>query len=163
MPLTDNAIKALKPQDKPYKASDEKGLFLLVNPNGSRYWRLKYRFGGKEQLLAIGVYPEVSLKEARNKRDEARKQLQEGINPNEAKKEQKQQIRIALTNSFEVIAREWLALNKQKWTEKHCQHIVSSLEQDLFPAFGHKAIDTIKPLEVRTYARCLTFCHIYIE
>lgn len=153
MPLTDNAIKALKPKDKPYKASDEKGLFLLVNTNGSRYWRFKYRFGGKEQLLAIGVYPDVSLKEARNKRDEARKQLQDGINPNEAKKEQKQQIHLALTNSFEAIAQEWLALNKQKWTEKHCQHVTSSLEQDVFPIFGHKAIDTIKPLEVLAVLR----------
>lgn len=153
MPLTDNAIKALKPKDKPYKASDEKGLFLLVNTNGSRYWRFKYRFGGKEQLLAIGVYPDVSLKEARNKRDNARKQLQDGINPNEAKKEQKQQIRIALTNSFEAIAQEWLALHKQKWTEKHSQQIISSLEQDVFPIFGHKAIDTIKPLEVLAVLR----------
>lgn len=153
MPLTDNAIKALKPKDKPYKASDEKGLFLLVNPNGSRYWRFKYRFGGKEQLLAIGVYPDVSLKEARNKRDEARKQLQDGTNPNEAKKEQKQQIRITLTNSFEAIAKEWLSINKQKWTEKHCQHIISSLEQDVFPSLGHKAIDSIKPLEVLAVLR----------
>lgn len=148
MALTDNAIKAAKPLEKPYKMADEKGLFLLVNPNGRRYWRLKYRYLGKEQLLAIGVYPDVSLKEARLKRDEARKQIQEGINPNEAKKNEKQQAILDMTNSFESIAREWIEISRNKWSVKHCQQTLTSLEQDIFPIFGHKAINSIKPLEI---------------
>ncbi|MBH1971737.1 tyrosine-type recombinase/integrase [Moraxellaceae bacterium AER2_44_116] len=148
MALTDNAIKAAKPLEKPYKMADEKGLFLLLNPNGRRYWRLKYRFSGKEQLLAIGVYPDVSLKEARLKRDEARKQIQDGINPNETKKAEKHQAILDMTNSFEAIAREWIEMSRNKWSVKHCQQTLTSLEQDIFPAFGHKTINSIKPLEV---------------
>ena len=89
MPLSATQVKQAKARDKAYKLSDEKGMFLLVNPNGSKYWRLKYRFGGKEKLLALGVYPDVSLKDARNKRDAARSLLANGADPGKAKKAQK--------------------------------------------------------------------------
>lgn len=87
MPLTDITAKSAKSADKEYKLSDEKGLYLLIHPNGSKYWRLKYRFADKEKILALGVYPEVSLKEARDKRDTARQLLRDGIDPSKAKKE----------------------------------------------------------------------------
>ncbi|MES2770393.1 MAG: Arm DNA-binding domain-containing protein, partial [Pseudomonadota bacterium] len=88
MPLSDSTVRTAKPDAKPYKLSDEKGLFLLVTPNGSKYWRQKYRFNGKEKVLSFGVYPDVSLKEARAKRDEARKLLANDIDPSEHKKAQ---------------------------------------------------------------------------
>lgn len=89
MALSDTAVRSAKPTDKAYKISDEKGLFLLVHPNGSKYWRQKYRFDGKEKTLAQGVYPDVSLKEARERRDEARKQLASGIDPGQHRKASK--------------------------------------------------------------------------
>ena len=106
--LTDPACRHAKPKDKPYKLADEKGMYLEVMPSGSKYWRMKYRHAGKENRLALGVYPEVSLSEARDKRDEARKQLKEGSDPSAFKKESKQAAKVATANSFEPIAREWL-------------------------------------------------------
>jgi len=127
MPLSDPACKNAKPKDKPYKLADEKGLFLLVNPNGSKYFRLKYRFDGKEKMLALGVYPETSLKKAREDRDNARKQLADGIDPNENKKAVKQSKAESAANSFEVIAREWYERNmgdKSTDHNKACNGIV---------------------------------------
>ncbi len=112
MPLNDIKCKNIKPTDKTFKVSDEKGLYLEVNTNGAKYWRLKYRFAGKERKLALGVYPEISLKEAREKRDDARKQIQEGIDPSQEKKLAKLTRLINADNSFENVAREWH--NKQK-------------------------------------------------
>jgi integrase len=107
--LSDPTCKNSKPKEKPYKLSDEKGLYLLINPNGAKYFRLKYRFDGKEKTLAIGVYPDVTLKQARHDRDEARKLLSNGISPADNKKAAKQSRSDTLSNSFEVIANEWLA------------------------------------------------------
>ncbi|KOS78743.1 hypothetical protein DM56_5108 [Burkholderia mallei] len=107
MPLTDKAVKNAKAGDKPVKLFDGGGMFLLVTPAGQRYWRLKYRVNGKEKLLALGVYPDVSLAVARKKRDEAREKLAAGIDPNEAKREVKRTARIAAASSFEAVAREW--------------------------------------------------------
>jgi hypothetical protein len=90
MPLTATAVKQAKAKEKPYKLSDEKGMFLLVNPNGSKYWRFKYRFAGKEKLFAIGVYPDVSLSDARDKRDDARKLLAHDVDPGVTKRHRKQ-------------------------------------------------------------------------
>lgn len=108
MPLTDTAIRTAKPTEKPYKLTDEKGLFLLVNPNGAKWWRLKFRVDGKEKLLSLGVYPDTSLKDARAKRDEARKQLASGIDPSQQRKAIKAAREELATNSFEVVCREWL-------------------------------------------------------
>ena len=106
--LTDPACRNAKPRDKSYKLADDRGMYLEVMPNGSKYWRMKYRHGGKEKRLALGVYPEVSLSEARDKRDEARKTIREGTDPSAARKEAKLASRTATANSFEPIAREWL-------------------------------------------------------
>lgn len=116
MALTDAKIRAAKPTDKAYKLTDGAGMFLLVHPNGSRYWRLRYRILGKEKTLALGVYPEVSLSEARTKRDEARKLISEGIDPCEQKRVKK--VVPDLQLSFEHIARRWHASNKQ-WAQSH--------------------------------------------
>ena len=105
MALTDAKIRAAKPDEKPYKLADSGNMFLLVHPNGSRYWRLRYRFLGKEKTLALGVYPEVSLSEAREKRDAARKQITEGIDPCEQKRVKKA-VQEA-SNTFELVARQW--------------------------------------------------------
>lgn len=107
MSLTDIKCKAAQPKTKSYKLSDEKGLYLEITPSGSKYWRLKFRFAGKEKKLAFGVYPEVSLKEARDKREAARKQLQDGLDPSHEKKLSKLTNSINSQNTFEAIAREW--------------------------------------------------------
>ena len=106
--LTDQKIRALKTKDKQYKVSDEKGLYLLVKPNAGKYWRLKYRLLGKEKNLAIGVYPDVSLKQARLARDEAKKLIHLGIDPVQDKQEQKLKRLELSNNSYEVVAREWI-------------------------------------------------------
>lgn len=106
MPLTATAVKQAKPKEKPYKLSDEKGMFLLINPNGSKYWRFKYRFGGKEKSLAIGVYPDLSLSDARGVRDEARNQLAKDIDPSVVKRVKKQSQVEEGTNSFKLVATE---------------------------------------------------------
>ena len=137
-----------KPQEKPYKLSDEKGLFLLIHPQKdgkkcSKYWRFKYRFAGKEKLLAFGVYPDVPLKDARDLRDVARKLLAAGIDPGEHKKAVKTARATAAENSFEVVAREWLAKNKDGWAKSHFDKILGRLENDVFPYLGDKPISTI--------------------
>ena len=109
MPLTDTKVRQAKPKEKIYKLSDEKGMYLEVSPTGSKYWRMKYRFAGKEKRLALGVYPEISLKNARLKREEARKLLNNDTDPSDVKRAQKTSLGEAASNSFEVIAREWYA------------------------------------------------------
>ena len=143
MPLTAQAAKQAQPKDKAYKLSDEKGLFLLINPNGSKYWRLKYRHLKKEKLLALGVYPEISLKRAREKRDDARQLLQNNIDPSQHRKATKNQNQDQAGNSFEYIAREWIAKFKPTWSESHGDKILRRLERDIFPWIGANAIATI--------------------
>ncbi|ARH01342.1 Arm DNA-binding domain-containing protein [Legionella micdadei] len=112
MALTDVKVRTAKPQEKAYKLSDEKGLFLYLTPNGSKYWRLKYRYLGKEKLLALGVYPDVSLALARERRDDARKLLANKIDPCEYRKVMKTASTERALNSFELVAREWLGLSQ---------------------------------------------------
>ena len=107
MSLTDPKARQAKPKDRIYRLADEKGLYLEVHTNGSRYWRHKYRFNGKEKRMAYGVYPEVSLKEARTKRDNTRRMLAEGIDPSAAKQAKKVALNRANSNHFESVAREW--------------------------------------------------------
>ncbi|MDC9613525.1 Arm DNA-binding domain-containing protein, partial [Xenorhabdus khoisanae] len=107
MKLTARQVDTAKPKEEPYKLADGGGLYLLVNPNGSRYWRLKYRIAGKEKLLALGVYPEISLAEARTKRNDARRTLSDGNDPIEEKRAEKAAKVFAVSNSFESIAIEW--------------------------------------------------------
>ena len=141
MALTDIKVRTAKPTDKQYKLTDGNGMHLLVHPNGSRYWRLQYRFGGKQKMLALGVYPEVSLADARARRDEARKLLANSIDPGDKKKNDKVEQEEART--FEQLAIEWHATNK-KWSEEHSRRVLKSLEVNLFPAIGKRNIIDLK-------------------
>ena len=153
MPLTDAFLRTLKPPAKPEKHSDTGGLFILATPNGGKWWRLKYRFGGKEKLLSMGTYPEVGLKAARERRDEARALLAEGIDPGIERKMQKSASVERDANSFEVIAREWLAKNAPIWAESHTSNILRRMERDLFPWIGGKAIAEITAPELLAVLR----------
>ncbi|EPU1047493.1 integrase arm-type DNA-binding domain-containing protein [Raoultella ornithinolytica] len=141
MALTDIKVRTAKPTDKQYKLTDGNGMHLLVHPNGSKYWRLQYRFGGKQKMLALGVYPDVSLADARARRDEARKLLANGIDPGDKKKNDKVEQEEART--FEQLAIEWHATNK-KWSEEHSRRVLKSLEDNLFPAIGKRNIAELK-------------------
>ena len=129
MALSDVKVRSAKPEAKAYKLTDGEGMVLLVHPNGSKYWRLRYRFGGKEKMLALGKYPEVSLVDARGRRDEARKLLANGVDPSENKKAVKVEHEQEVI-TFEVVAREWHASN-QKWSASHSARVLKSLEDDL--------------------------------
>jgi integrase len=139
MSLTETAIKTAKPAAKPYKLFDEKGLYLLVSPRGGRLWRLKYRVAGREKLLAIGIYPDLSLAKARERRDEARRLLVDQIDPSARKKAE----RMADANTFEGIAREWLELQRHGLSEKTFLRKLGWLEDFLFPYLGRHPIAKI--------------------
>lgn len=143
MKLNDAIIKAVKPQDKPYKLSDGDGLVLLVQPNGSKWWRYRYRFSGKERMLALGTYPEVTLKKARDLRVTASDLLGQGIDPSEHRKEQKQIAAIAAENSFESVARQWWHHWKHNKNERHASYTIRRMETDVFPAIGHKPVNEL--------------------
>lgn len=143
MPLTAMNCKNAAPSSKAFKLSDEKGLYLEIMPNGAKYWRMKYRFLSKEKRLAFGVYPEVTLAEARSKRDEARKLLAQGVDPSAHKQDLKQLAEINASNTFELLAREWHSKNLAKWTEKHGLDILTRLEKDIFPEIGHLPVSDI--------------------
>lgn len=153
MPLTTTAVRAAKPKEKPYRLADEKGMYLEVTPAGGRYWRLKYRFLGKEKLLALGVFPAVSLADAREARDEARKLLARGSDPSEQKKMAKRQALVAAANSFEVVAVEWLEKNKPKWTQRYASVVEGRIRKDLFPALGKRPITQITAQELLAVLR----------
>lgn len=141
MALSDVKVRSAKPEAKAYKLTDGDGMVLLVHPNGSKYWRLRYRFGGKEKMLALGKYPEVSLADARARRDEARKLIANGVDPSENKKAVKvEQEQEAIT--FEVVARDWHASN-QKWSASHSARVLKSLEDNLFASVGKRNIKDI--------------------
>jgi len=147
--LTDTAIKNAKPKEKPYRLTDEKALYLEVMPNGSKYFRWKYRVDGKEKRMAFGVYPDTSLKEAREKRDQARKQLAQGIDPGENRKAMKA-AQTAEGETFEVIAREWFAKYQPTWAKTHADKIIYRLEKDAFPWMGKRPIREITAPEILT-------------
>ena len=152
MPLTDTAIRNAKPQNKQYKLTDEKGMYLLVNKAG-KYFRLDYRFAGKRKTLALGVYPEVKLAEAREKRDDARKMIASGIDPCQARKAQKSiQIEQA-ENSFEAIAREWHGKYSTNWADNHAKKIIRRFELYVFPWLGSRPIAQIAPPELLAVLR----------
>ncbi|PCO27133.1 tyrosine-type recombinase/integrase [Morganella morganii] len=148
MALTDIKIKAAKPLEKPYKLSDSGGLYLLVNRNGSKYWRLKYRFAGKEKMLSIGVYPQVTLAEARNQRDEAKKLLAQNKDPSEEKQLAKLEKYLSSESTFEAVAREWHTSKADRWSLRYREEIIDTFEKDIFPYIGKRPIAEIKPLEL---------------
>jgi integrase len=148
MPLTVAAVRAAKPQEKSYRLSDEKGMYLEVTAAGGKYWRLKYRFAGKEKLLALGVFPEVSVADARQARDDARRLLSKGVDPSEAKKAAKRAAVVASANSFEAVAIEWFERHKPKWTPGYADKIDRRLRRDVFPAIGSRPIAQITAQEL---------------
>lgn len=153
MKLTARQVDTSKPKDKPYKLSDGGGLYLLVSPNGSRYWRLKYRIAGKEKLLALGVYPDITLAEARQKRADAKKILAAGGDPGQEKQEEKQAKEQAVANSFERLAMEWHSHKSTSWSEGYAEHLLMYLKKDIFPFIGQKAITDISQVEMLNVLR----------
>lgn len=147
--LTETRIRAAKPAEKPYKVFDERGLFMLVTPSGGRLWRLRYRHGGVEKLLAIGAYPDVSLKRAREKRDDARKLLADGIDPSAKRRAEKEQ----QVNTFEAVAREWLVLQEKSLDESTLTRERSRLQNFVFPHLGNRPIAQITPPELLAVLR----------
>lgn len=153
MPLTDTAIRNAKPGEKTIKLFDERGLYLEVSPAGGKWWRLKYRFDGKEKRLSLGVYPDVSLKDARERRDAARKLLADGTDPSENRKAQKSARADRAANSFEVVAREWYAKYSATWAKDHGNRIIRRFERDIFPWIGGRPIAEVTAPELLTVVR----------
>ncbi|UOP08180.1 tyrosine-type recombinase/integrase [Alysiella crassa] len=149
MMLNNRQIQTAKPKDKPYKLSDGGGLYLLVTPAGGKLWRLKYRFDGKEMLLAIGKYPDIALIEARAAADTARNQLANEINPAAAKQQAKAERKAALLNTFEHLARQWHKENLHRWKANHAARILSDMEKDVFPYIGQKPLDDVSVADVK--------------
>jgi integrase len=148
MPLTDVAIRSAKPDSKPFKLADGGGMFLLVSPAGGKLWRLKYRFDGKEKLLALGAYPEISLLKARERREAARRLLADGIDPSEQRRAEKAEKQAKNENTFETVARSWYKTKSVKWTPAYGERLLRRLERDLFPAIGRRPIADITPVEL---------------
>lgn len=148
MPLTDTACKNARPREKSYKKADGGGLYLEVMPNGSRYWRLKYRFCGKEKRLACGVYPDTTLIAAREKRGVARTMLAGGIDPSSAKRDKRLLDETNVANTFEAVAREWHEQNRVKWTPIYAEDILHRLETDIFPSLGKRPVAATTALDV---------------
>lgn len=146
MKLNARQVDAAKPKEKAYKLADGAGLYLEVVPSGSRYWRMKYRFNGKEKRMAFGVYPAVSLAQARALRDEAKKKLAEGIDPSFAKKEEKLVRDVRLHNTFQAVALEWHGTKVSRWSEGYASDIIEAFNKDIFPYIGQQPVNEIKPL-----------------
>jgi integrase len=149
--LTDIKLKSLKPKEKLYAVTDEKGLSIEVPPKGSKRWRFKYRFGGKQKRLSLGIYPEVSLREAREKRDACRKQVAGGIDPSDLRKAEK--LELAGHESFEFVTREWHAKYKHNWSYDHAKRTIERFEKNVFPWLGRLNINDIKPPELLAVLR----------
>ncbi len=124
MPLTDVKVRSAKPEDKAYKLTDGEGMHLMVHPNGSKYWRLQYRFDGKQKTLALGVYPEITLSEARQRRDEAKRQIATGTDPSEQKKVDKQLRQTLVDNTFKAIALEWHEYKRPNWSKGYAEDLI---------------------------------------
>lgn len=153
MPLTDTAIRNAKPDEKPIKMFDERGLYLEISPTGGKWWRLKYRFDSKEKRLSLGVYPDVSLKDARERRDAARKLVAGGTDPSENRKAQKSARADRAANSFEVITREWFAKYSTIWAKDHGNRIIRRFERDIFPWLGGRPITEVTAPELLAAVR----------
>ncbi|MDD2389289.1 MAG: integrase arm-type DNA-binding domain-containing protein [Desulfobacterales bacterium] len=151
-PLSDTKVRTIKPAGKPQKFFDGGGLFLLVTPTGGKLWRLKYRFGGTEKLLSIGAYPQTSLADARQKREQASAMICNGVDPSDNKKAQKA-AGAQETETFEVIAREWHAKFSASWAASHSNKIIRRFELYVFPWLGDRPIKSITALDLLTVLR----------
>jgi integrase len=148
MPLTDIAVRRTKARKKTYKLFDEKGMYLLVSPTGAKLWRLKYRALRKEKVLALGQYPDRTLAEARDLRDEARKRVRDGGDPSAERKLERREQRIRAGNTFEILAREWYASQRAKWTVDYAATTLRRIETHLFPPLGSRPIAEIDAPEL---------------
>jgi integrase len=149
--LTDTAIRNTKHRDKPFKVFDERGLYLLVTPDGGKWWRFKYRFAGKEKLLSLGVYPDVRLQEARDRRDDARKEVAAGLDPSAMRQAAKQAQVVAQQRHrdwFESIAREWFEKFSGSWVPEHAHTVIHRLETDIFPWIGRRPVSEVAAVEL---------------
>ena len=150
MPLTDIAIRKAAPREKPYRLADGGGMYLEISPSGGEYWRLKYRFLGKEKRLALRVYPDVPLAAAREKREDARRKLAAGVDPGESKKADKRAARLAATNTFEAVALGWMDELKPYVTAGSMVKTKARFEKDVFPWIGKRPVAEIDAPEVLT-------------
>jgi integrase len=153
MPLTSTVVSNAKPRDKTKKLFDERGLYLEVSPAGGKWWRLKYRFDGKEKRLSLGVYPDVSLKEARDRRDATRKLVADGIDPSEHRKATKSARADRAANSLEVVTREWFAKYSSDWAPSHSSRMIRLFERDVFPWIGGRPVCEVTAPELLTVLR----------
>lgn len=151
--LTALRVKNVKPADKTQRLFDGGGLYLEVSPRGGKWWRLKYRYAGKGKRISLGVYPDVTLKEARDRRYQARKLLDDYIDPSEHRQSILARIRTSAANTFEVVAREWFAQHEPTWAQSHSSKIIRRLEKDIFPWVGRKPIDGISPPQLLEVVR----------
>jgi integrase len=151
MPLTELGCKNARPRDKQYKLADGGGLYLLVHPNGGRYWRHKYRWQGKEKLLSYGVYPEIPLASARDRREETRRTLRAGIDPSASRKQERLVAAVKSANTFEIVGREWFG--KKDWKDSHADRVMRSLEADVFPHLGERPVADITAPEILAVVR----------
>jgi integrase len=150
MPFTDLQARKAKPKEKDYKLSVERGMYLLIKSSGSKYWRMKYRIQGKEKTLSFGVYPEVTLSEAMERLDNARRQMRDDLDPGMEIKKNKLRQSSEVENTFEKVARLWIEMKSQKWRPRHAERVVRSLEADVFPIIGNIAMSNIDTLMLRT-------------
>ncbi len=153
MPLTDLKLRALKPGPKPRRYSDREGLSVVVTPNGSRLWRLAYRFNGQQKGLALGVYPHVSLREARKAKDEAKELLRSGVDPALTRKLEKAKRKIAAADTFKAVAYEWFDARSAGWVGTYSDRLRARLDDDLIPSLGQRQIADILPFELLTVVR----------
>ncbi|NIY48288.1 tyrosine-type recombinase/integrase [Cedecea colo] len=153
MPLNDMQIRRAKPEAKAYTLGDGQGLSLLIEPNGSKSWRFRYRFAGKPKMISLGVYPTITLADARSRRDDARKLVAEGKNPSEVRKEQKIALQTESESAFEKIATEWHQMKSAKWSEGYASDIMEAFQNDIFPYVGTRPVGEIKPLELLNVLR----------
>jgi len=153
MSLNAKSVEAAKPRPKTnpkdYKIYDEKGLYLLVKANGSKYWRLRYRFDGKEKLLALGVYPKISLSVARGMQDKAIKLLDASVDPSTDRKQRNDADKLRKANTFEAVARDWFMEEKKRWEDRHASRVIYSLEKEIFPHIGGMPITQIKTPDIK--------------
>ncbi len=153
--LSDAKARNAKPRAKPFKMSDGEGLFLVVMPSGSKYWRLRYFFADKEKLLALGVYPEVSLADARDRRAQAQRTLASGNDPADVKKEAKRLISLRTINSFEAVAREWMENRRHTLVPSSFKRTLARLERHVFPKLGPSPIAEIAAPDVLAMLRAV--------
>ena len=153
MRLSTAKIQSTQPQKKTVRLFDGRGLYLEIAPTGSRWWRFKYRFAGKEKRISLGVYPDVGLKKARDRRDEMRKLVADGIDPSAARKQEKLMALDAAANTFEAVAREWFEKHSANWEASYSVKLLARLEANIFPWLGDRPIRDIKPPELLSVLR----------